>query len=131
MEKQTISTIKAGDTVKIYQKYKDKGKDKVQVFEGMVICRKHGSEPGASITVRKVISGIGVEKIFPIHSPIIEKIEVKKSGKVRRAKLYYIRRAKGRKAKLKRVETPTADTITAEPAPKPATSETERLNQEA
>jgi len=107
MEKQT-AIVKAGDTVRVYQKYKDKdGKDKIQIFEGLVICRKHGNEPGASITIRKVVSGVGVEKVFPIHSPIIEKIEVEKSGKTRRAKLYYIRQARGRKAKLKQIEQKT------------------------
>lgn len=99
-----IPAIKAGDTVRVYQKYQDKGKEKTQMFEGLVICRKHGGEMGAAITVRKVASGVGIEKIFPIHSPIIDRIEIVKSGKVRRAKIYYIRDAKGRKARLKRVE---------------------------
>jgi large subunit ribosomal protein L19 len=98
---QELPQIKSGDTVRVYQKYKDKEKEKIQVFEGMVICRKHGNEIGASITVRKIASGVGVEKIFPLHSPIIDKIEVVRSGKTRRAKLYYIRDAKGRKSKLK------------------------------
>ena len=98
---QALPQIKSGDTVRVYQKYKDKDKEKIQVFEGMVICRKHGNEIGASITVRKIASGVGVEKIFPLHSPIIDKIEVVRSGKTRRAKLYYIRDAKGRKSKLK------------------------------
>ncbi len=100
-KKTGLPQIKAGDTVRVYQKYKDKGKDKIQMFEGLVICRKHGNEPGATITVRKSVSGVGVEKLFPIHSPIIDKIEVAKSGKTRRAKIYYIRHAKGRKARLK------------------------------
>ena len=99
-KKTALPEIKGGDTVRVYQKYKDKGKDKVQMFEGLVICRKHGNETGATITVRKIASGIGVEKLFPLHSPIIDKIEVVKSGKTRRAKLYYMREAKGKKAKL-------------------------------
>jgi large subunit ribosomal protein L19 len=103
-KKGNLPEIKSGDTVKVYQKYKDKGKDKIQMFEGLVICRKHGNETGAAITVRKIASGVGVEKIFPLHSPIIDKIEVVKSGKTRRAKLYYMRDAKGKKSRLKRVE---------------------------
>jgi len=108
IKKQNLPDIKAGDTVRVYQKYKDKDKDKIQMFEGLVICRKHGNETGAAITVRKIASGVGVEKIFPIHSPIIDKIEVVKSGKTRRAKIYYIRKAKGRKSKLKQIVTKAA-----------------------
>ena len=104
VKKTGLPAIKAGDTVRVYQKYKDKGKDKIQMFEGLVLCRKHGNETGAAITVRKIASGVGVEKIFPIHSPIIDRIEVIKVGKVRRAKIFYIRTAKGRKSRLKRVE---------------------------
>ena len=74
------------------------------MFEGIVLARKHGNEPGATITVRKVISGVGVERIFPIHSPVIERIEILKRSKTRRAKLYYLRSAKGKKSRLKRQE---------------------------
>jgi large subunit ribosomal protein L19 len=84
--------IKAGDIVRVYQRIKEGGKERTQVFEGIVIARKHGNEIGATITVRKEISGIGVEKIFPIHSPTIEKIEILKEGKRKRAKLYYLRK---------------------------------------
>lgn len=116
-KKQTLPVIKSGDTVKVYQKYKDKGKDKIQMFEGLVICRKHGNETGATITVRKIASGVGVEKLFPLHSPIIDKIEVVKSGKTRRSKLYYMRDAKGKKSRLKRVEKkPTAKLVPAKAA---------------
>jgi len=99
--------IQPGDTVKVYQKIKDanpskKGaKERVQPFEGQVICRKHRNEIGATITVRRIASGIGIEKIFPIHSPTIKKIELLKKGKTRRAKLYYLREIKGKKAKIK------------------------------
>ena len=103
-KKQDLPVIKAGDTVRVYQKYKDKDKDKIQMFEGLVLCRKHGNETGAAITVRKIASGVGVEKIFPLHSPIIDKIEVIKVGKVRRAKVYYMRTAKGKRSRIKRVE---------------------------
>lgn len=102
--KKDLPDIRPGDIVRVYQKIKEKEKERVQVFEGMVIARKHGKEMGATITVRKVASGIGVERIFPIHSPTIEKIEIINRGKVRRAKLYYLRKAKGRKTRLKKRE---------------------------
>ena len=102
--KTDLPDIRPGDTVRIYQKIKEAGKEKIQLFEGLVIARKHGKEMGSTITLRKVISGIGVEKIFPLHSPTIEKLEILKRGKVRRAKLYYLRKAKGKKVRLKRKE---------------------------
>jgi large subunit ribosomal protein L19 len=90
--KEDLKKIKTGDLVRVYQKIREGGKERTQVFEGIVIARKHGNEIGATITVRKEISGIGVEKIFPIHSPTIEKIEILKEGKRKRAKLYYLRK---------------------------------------
>jgi len=84
--------IKSGDVVRIYHKIKEGNRERTQIFEGIVIARKHGNEIGATITVRKEVSGIGVEKIFPIHSPTIEKIEILKEGKRKRAKLYYLRK---------------------------------------
>jgi large subunit ribosomal protein L19 len=104
IKKKNLPEVRAGDTVRVYQKIKEGGKEKTQIFEGVVLARKHGKEPGATITVRKVISGVGVEKIFPLHSPIIEKIEILKRAKVKRAKLYYLREVKGKKARLKRKE---------------------------
>jgi len=101
---KTLPDIRPGDEVKVYQKIREKDKDRIQTFEGLVIARKHGREMGATITLRKVIAGVGVEKIIPLHLPTIEKIEVLKRGKVRRAKLYYLRKAKGKKARLKRQE---------------------------
>jgi large subunit ribosomal protein L19 len=83
--------LRAGDTVKVWQKIMEKGKTRLQAFEGLVLARKHGREAGATFTVRRVASGVGVEKIFPLFSPIIDKIEVLKRSKVRRAKLYHIR----------------------------------------
>lgn len=102
--KKGLPDIRPGDTVRVHQKIKEKDKERLQAFEGVVLARKHGKGISATITVRKVISGIGVEKIFPIHCPTIEKIEISKRGKVRRAKLYYLRKAKGKKARLKRKE---------------------------
>ena len=83
--------IKAGDTVRVWQRIEEKGKTRLQAFEGLVLAQKHGNEPGATFTVRRVASGVGVEKIFPLYSPMIDKIEIIKRSKVRRAKLYYIR----------------------------------------
>jgi len=100
--KNDLPDIRPGDTVRVSQKIKEGDKEKAQIFEGLVIAKKHGKGISATITVRKVISGVGVERIFPIHSPTIEKIEILKRGKVRRAKLYYLRKAKGRKARLKK-----------------------------
>jgi large subunit ribosomal protein L19 len=83
--------MKAGDTVRVFQKIEEKGKVRLQTYEGLVIARKHGAEGGATFTVRKVASGVGMERIFPLYSPMIDKIEVLRRAKVRRAKLYYIR----------------------------------------
>lgn len=91
--------IRAGDTVRVHQKIQDKGKTRIQIFEGVVLARKHGTEPGATFTVRKVASGVGVEKIYPLYSPSIDKIEIVKRAKVRRAKLYYIREKVAREIK--------------------------------
>ncbi|HJN62403.1 MAG TPA: 50S ribosomal protein L19 [Candidatus Parcubacteria bacterium] len=103
-KKSDLPDIRSGDTVRVYQKIKEGDKEKIQMFEGLVLARKHNKEMGGTITVRKVISGIGVEKIFPLHSPVIEKIEIIRRGKTRRAKLYYLRTAKGERARLKRKE---------------------------
>ena len=108
--KKDLPEIKPGDTVRVYQKIKEtpkkgqEAKERIQVFEGEVLAKKHGGGIEGTITVRKVVSGVGVERIFPIHSPSIEKIEPIRRGKARRAKLYYLRGAKGKKAKLKRKE---------------------------
>lgn len=83
--------MKSGDTVRVFQKIQEKGKTRLQVFEGIVLARKHGSSPSATFTVRKTAGGYGVERIFPLYSPNIDKIEVTRRSKVRRAKLYYIR----------------------------------------
>jgi large subunit ribosomal protein L19 len=91
--------IRAGDTVRVHQKIQDKGKTRLQVFEGVVLARKHGAEAGATFTVRKVASGVGVEKIYPLYSPNIDKIEIVKRAHVRRAKLYYIREKVAREIK--------------------------------
>ena len=83
--------IKTGWTIKVFQKIKEGEKTRTQAFEGMVIARKHGSTASGTITVRKVTGGIGIEKVFPIYLPTIEKVEIVKKSKVRRAKIYYLR----------------------------------------
>lgn len=99
MEDRKNLGLKSGDTIRVHQKIQDKGKTRLQVFEGLVLARKHGDEPGATFTVRKVVDGIGVEKIFPLYSPLIDKIEILRRSKVRRAKLYYIREKVAREIK--------------------------------
>jgi large subunit ribosomal protein L19 len=94
-----ISDIKSGDTVRVWQKIEEKGKTRLQAFEGLVLARKHGNEKGGTFTVRKVASGVGVEKIFPVHSPLIDRVELVKRARVRRAKLYFIREKVARKAR--------------------------------
>lgn len=122
LQLKKLPEIRPGDTIKVHQKIKEADKERIQIFEGVVIARKHGKGISATITVRKVVDGIGVERIFPIHSPLIAKIEIVRRGKIRRAKLYYLRTAKGKKAKLKRKGLEIA--ITEEPKEETATEET-------
>ena len=100
-QKRKELDIRSGDTVRVHQKIQEKGKTRIQMFEGLVLAVKHGKEPGGTFTVRKVASGVGVEKIFPLYSPIIDKIEIAKRSKVRRAKLYYIREKVAREIRRK------------------------------
>ena len=98
--KSDITPFSVGDTIKVYAKVKEGNRERTQVFEGTVIKRQNGSNR-ETFTVRKSSNGIGVEKTWPLHSPIVEKIEVTRRGKVRRAKLYYLRDRVGKKAKVK------------------------------
>ena len=91
VEERKRFDIRGGDTVRVWQKITEKGKTRLQAFEGLVIAVKHGKEAGATFTVRRIASGVGVEKIFPLYSPMIDSIETLKRSKVRRAKLYHIR----------------------------------------
>ena len=103
--KNDAPEIRSGQTVKVYQEIKEPKRTFTQVFEGLVIAVKHGRGISSTFTVRKIASGgIGVEKIFPLHSPLVKKIEVIKQAKVRRAKLYYMRERFGKSARLKIVE---------------------------
>ena len=85
--------------MRVHQKIEEKGKTRIQIFEGLVIARKHGTEAGGTFTVRRVSSGVGIEKVFPLYSPMIDKIEIVKRSRVRRAKLYYIREKVAREAR--------------------------------
>ncbi len=109
-----------GDTVKVHTKVVEGDSERIQIFDGVVISRR-GSGISASFTVRKISYGVGVERVFPLHSPRIEKIEVVKTGKVRRSKIYYLRNLSGKAARLEEVE--KAETA-AETQPTPATGET-------
>ena len=95
-----VPAFRAGDTIKVHVKVVEGSRSRVQVFQGVVI-RIHGSGVGRTFTVRKISFGVGVERTFPIHSPIFETIEVVTRGDVRRAKLYYLRNLRGKKAKIK------------------------------
>lgn len=116
-DKRAKLDLSAGDTVRVWQKIQEKGKTRLQAFEGLVLARKHGTEAGATFTVRRVASGVGVEKTFPLYSPMIDKIEVTKRSKVRRAKLYHIRekaakeiRRQMRNVRTARAEAPAEET---------------------
>lgn len=103
--KKDIPDFNVGDTVRVHVKIKEGEKERIQVFEGTVIARKH-SGIQETFTVRKVSYGIGVERVFPLHSPMIKKIEVKRRGKVRRAKLYYLRERVGKAQIVKEKKVP-------------------------
>ena len=111
MEKRQAVDVSSGNTVRVWQKIEEKGKTRLQAFEGLIISHKHGKEAGATFTVRRVASGVGVEKTFPLYSPLIDKIEVVRRAKVRRAKLYYIRDkvAKEVRRAMRNVQTATSE----------------------
>lgn len=92
--------FRVGDTVKVHYKIKEGGKERIQVFQGIVI-QKRGSGISKSFTVRKISNGVGVERVFPLHSPNIDKLEIVRFGQVRRAKLFYLRQAKGKAGRIK------------------------------
>ena len=104
LNKETLANeapaVKIGDTVRVHVKVKEGSRERIQVFEGTVIARKHGGI-GETITVRRISYGVGCEKVFPMHSPNVAMIETVRKGKVRRAKLYYLRDRSGKAAKIK------------------------------
>ena len=95
-----LAAFDPGDTVRVHVKIKEGDKERIQVFQGVVISKRKGGV-GASFTVRKVSYGVGVERIFPTHSPIIDKVEVVTKGRVRRAKIYYLRKLRGKAARIR------------------------------
>lgn len=99
--RQDLPDIRPGDTVRVLQKIREGDRERIQPFEGLVIARKHGRGVSATITVRRVSAGVGVERVFPVHSPTIQRVEVLKRAKVRRAKLYYIRAKAAKEARKK------------------------------
>ena len=105
IEKRKELDFRAGDTLRVTQKVKEGDKTRLQAFEGLVLARKHGREPGATFTVRKVIDGVGVERVFPLYSPEVDKIEIKSKGRFRRAKLYYLRDRAAREIRKKMKQT--------------------------
>jgi large subunit ribosomal protein L19 len=132
MEARRTLDMRPGDTIRVWQKIEENGKTRLQAFEGLVLARKHGTEAGATFTVRKVASGVGVEKVFPLYSPMIDKIEIVKRSRVRRAKLYYIRDKVAREARrqLRRTrlmntsDAPAAEVAVEEPMQEAQTEET-------
>ena len=104
LNKETLAkesaNVQIGDTIRVHVKVKEGSRERIQVFEGTVIAKKHGGIE-ETITVRRLSYGVGVEKVFPVHSPSIDHIEVVRNGKVRRAKLYYLRGRVGKAAKIK------------------------------
>ena len=113
MEARKKLSFNSGDTITVWSKIQDeKGKFRTQAFEGIVLARKHGTEIGATFTVRKVASGVGVERIFPLYSPMIDKIEINKKSRARRSKLYYVRTkaVKDVRKKIRSVVSPEEET---------------------
>ncbi|MGB7069332.1 MAG: 50S ribosomal protein L19 [Pyrinomonadaceae bacterium] len=104
--KDGIPAFQSGDTVKVHVRIKEGNKERLQVFEGVVIARKHGGVR-ETVTVRKVSFGVGVERIFPLHATVIDHVDVVRRGKVRRAKLYYLRDLRGKAARIKERDTRT------------------------
>lgn len=100
MPEKEAPSVTVGDTVRVHLKVKEGNRERIQVFEGTVIAKKHGGI-NETFTVRRISYGVGVEKVFPLYSPIIEKVETVRKGKVRRAKLYYLRDRVGKAAKVK------------------------------
>jgi large subunit ribosomal protein L19 len=117
-----IEAFIPGDTVKVNVRIREGDRERIQPFQGVVIRCRHGNTPGADFTVRRMSGAIGIERIFPLHSPIVESVEVVRRGSVRRAKLYYLRELRGRAARIKeRSEYAGAAAAAApEPAPAPA-----------
>lgn len=123
--KPQMPDVRPGDTVRVHVRITEGVKERIQVFEGVVLAQKHGKGIEGTMTVRKISQGVGVERIFPLHSPLIEKIEVVKRTKVRRAKLYYLRDAKGKRGRLKATDLDVAMITNEQPSSKQEIEEEE------
>jgi large subunit ribosomal protein L19 len=117
IEERKKLVLQAGDTVRVHQKITEGDKSRIQIFEGLLIGRKHGNEAGGTFTVRKVIDGVGVERIFPFYSPNIDKIEVVRKSKTRRAKLYNVREKAAKEIRRKMKNIINAKEVVVEEAP--------------
>jgi len=126
-----VPVIKPGATVKVYQKIAEGGKERVQMFQGLVIRVSAGAGVDKTFTVRKVVEGVGVEKIFPVYTPTIEKIVIMKQGKVRRAKLYYMRDLQGKSTRLRETELAKAIMEEVKPVKEEKVEEVEEVVAEA
>lgn len=122
-------SIRPGATIKVWQKIKEGDKTRLQAFEGIVIARKHGSEPGATFTVRKMVGDIGVERIFPIYSPNIEKAELISQSKTKRAKLYYIREKAAKEIRKKMRRMKAAEKSAVMPETEKESSDESQINE--
>lgn len=127
MAARTKLGLRSGDTVRVWQKIKEGDKTRLQAFEGLILSRKHGDEPGATFTVRKVVDGVGVERIFPLYTPMIDEIEIVRRSKVRRSKLYFVRekaaKAIRRQMRNLRAEKPERTDVVKAPAKEAAAPE--------
>ncbi len=123
MEERVALGLRSGDTIRVWQKIKEGEKSRLQAFEGLVLARKHGDEAGATFTVRRTIDGVGVERIFPLYSPMIDEIEIVRRSKVHRSKLYFVREKAAKEIKRQMRHTrfveELAKTVKAAPEPKP------------
>lgn len=106
--RDNIPNFKSGDTVRVHVRIKEGNKERLQIFEGLCIARKHGGSR-ETVTIRKISFGVGVERIFPLHATIIDHIDVVRRGRVRRAKLYYLRELRGKAARIKELDTRNKD----------------------
>ncbi len=122
---RTVPNLKPGYTVRVYQKIIEAGKERLQPFEGLVLAVKHGKGLNGTFTVRKIASGVGVERVYPFFSPSVAKIDILKKAKVRRSKLYYMRNRFGRSARMKNLQIPGQETILMEQQKQEETPEKE------
>ena len=129
MEERTALGLRAGDTIRVWQKIKEGDKSRLQAFEGLVLARKHGDEAGATFTVRKTIDGVGVERIFPLYSPMIDEIEVVRRSKVRRAKLYFVREKAAKEIKRQMRRTRFVEDLAKMTKPAEAPKEEEKVEE--